>query len=501
MGVIMGDFTRRSLLLGAGAVAGAAGSQYISNGKIPHGANFGANPGDLSENVLNDASLLSPTKVAKHIVLNNGLDEQFLTALRKEIKEAKSSSRPFVASAARHSMGGQSLVGDGTAVTLEQHFLEADIASQTYRVAPGMRWHQVIDELDKIGYSPKVMQSNSDFAVASTFSVNAHGWPVPFSAFGSTVQSINLMRHDGEIITCSRFENADQFNLAMGGYGLNGVITELKVEMVPNARLQPKFEIVPGKEFGTRFVAALKADPEIQMAYGRMDVTIDGFFDEALMITYTPTEDQENIPASAGSGFLSKVSRHIFRNQLDSDRGKSLRWFVETEIGPRIGSGISTRSSLMNEPVVTLDDNDPLRTDILHEYFVSPERFGEFVEACQDVIPSSFQQLLNITLRYVDTDNDSVLAYATQPRIASVMLFSQEMSLRGEEDMRRMTSALIERTLAIGGTYYLPYRLHATDAQFRRGYARAGAFVEGKRSADPDLVFRNTMWDRYMAKI
>jgi hypothetical protein len=47
----------------------------------------------------------------------------------------------------------------------------------------------------------------------------------------------------------------------------------------------------------------------------------------------------------------------------------------------------------MNEPVVTLDDNDPTRTDILHEYFVSPDRFGEFVEACRDVIPSSYQQL------------------------------------------------------------------------------------------------------------
>jgi hypothetical protein len=82
-----------------------------------------------------------------------------------------------------------------------------------------------------------------------------------------------------------------------------------------------------------------------------------------------------------------------------------------------------------------------------------------------------------------------------------VMLFSQEMSVRGEADMARMTAALIERTLDIGGTYYLPYRLHASDAQFRRGYPRAQEFVAGKRAADPDLVFRNALWDRYMAKL
>ncbi|MDM7932516.1 hypothetical protein [Tabrizicola sp.] len=39
----------------------------------------------------------------------------------------------------------------------------------------GTRWHQVIAALDPLGLSPKVMQSNADFGVASTFSVRADG--------------------------------------------------------------------------------------------------------------------------------------------------------------------------------------------------------------------------------------------------------------------------------------------------------------------------------------
>ena len=97
------------------------------------------------------------------------------------------------------------------------------------------------------------------------------------------------------------------------------------------------------------------------------------------------------------------------------------------------------------------------------------------------MIPASFQQLLNITLRFVDTDRDSVLAYATEPRIAAVLLFSQEQTVRGEADMARMTHALIERVLAIGGTYYLPYRPHASLDQLTRGYPRAAAFAARKR--------------------
>lgn len=497
----MNKFTRRSLLAGAGAIAGAVAYRTWDRQDIPAGMRFPPAGSSTAATILDDASQLNPTPVARHLTMSEAPEAKLLAALRSELSDAKAAGRAFSASAARHSMGGQSLPRDGTVVTFDQSMLEPDTAAGTYRVAAGVRWSRVIADLDRIVFSPKVMQSNNDFGVASTFAVNAHGWPVPHSAFGSTVRSLRLMRADGEVITCSREDNADQFNLAMGGYGLNGVILDLDVEMVKNDRLVPTFETIPATEFGPKFAEALASDPSISMAYGRLDVTIDGFFDEALMITYRPDEDQSDLPPASGSGWMSKVSRDIFRAQLGSDRAKRTRWFVETQLGPRVGGGGVTRNSLINEPVVTLDDGDPTRTDILHEYFVSPTRFHEFIAACQDVIPSSYQELLNITLRYVATDTESVLAYATEPRIAAVMLFSQEMSVRGEADMARMTAALIERTLDIGGTYYLPYRLHASDAQFRRGYPRAPEFVAGKRAADPELVFRNALWDRYMARL
>lgn len=473
---------------------------YISSGVAPAGQALPAEAGDQAGGMLNDASQLSPTRVARHLVMAGDRREDLIGGMRAELAEARAAGRPFIVSAARHSMGAHSLAEDGTTLTLDGGWLEPDTGARTFRVAAGMRWQQVITELDALGFSPKVMQSNNNFGVASTFSVNAHGWPVRWSAFGSTVRSLELMLADGDVITCSRKENAEAFAMAMGGYGLTGAIVELEVDMTPNVRLAPTYEIMPARDFGNRFLAALDGAPDIQMAYGRLDVTIGSFFDEALMITYRPTVDQENLPPAQSSGFLSKASRHVFRAQLDSDRIKSLRWNIETGLVPRFG-GEATRNNLMNEPVATLDDRDPTRTDILHEYFVSPDRFSEFIDACKDVIPSSYQQLLNVTLRFVDTDNESILAYATEPRIAAVMLFSQEMTVRGEADMARMTSALIERTLAIGGTYYLPYRLHATGDQFRRGYPRAPEFAAYKRRQDPDLVFRHALWDRYLANL
>jgi FAD/FMN-containing dehydrogenase len=498
----MSKFTRRLLLAGVSAAAGVvAGREWLQpksdpGPKFPQVDSFAQAEGS----VLNDASELNPTKIYKHTTLNSGLDTEYTNRLRGFLSEAVDNDRPFAASTARHTMGGHSLPEQGLALTLSQTWIEPDSKNKTYRVTAGTRWSTVIAELDKIGFSPAVMQSNNDFGVASTFSVNAHGWPVPFGPMGSTVRSLRLMQANGDVIKCSREDNAELFKLAMGGYGLFGLITDLELDMVPNERLVPTYTPMAGADVGKAFDEALAKDPTIRMAYGRLDVSLDRFFEDGLLITYRPSADQTNLPPATGSGFVSHVSASIFRAQLGSDDAKHLRWWTESEVGPRI-VGESTRNSLMNEPVATLADGDAGRSDILHEYFVPPQRFHEFVAHCQQVIPASYQQLMNITVRYVKADTESVLAYAPEPRIASVLLFSQEKTLRAEADMARVTHHLIERVLSIGGTYYLPYRPHATLDQFKRAYPSAGEFAARKRALDKGLTFRNRFWDNYISKL
>ena len=179
----------------------------------------------------------------------------------------------------------------------------------------------------------------------------------------------------------------------------------------------------------------------------------------------------------------------MFRAQVGNDWVKRRRWGIETGLYAKM-SGPATRNSLFNEPVITLDDRDPTRTDILHEYFVAPDRFNDFVAACRDIIPGIVSGPSQHHPALGGQDSTSLLSYAPKgPRIASVLLFSQEMTARAEADMARMTQNLIEAVLAIGGSYYLPYRLHATTAQFQRCYPRAAELAALKRQIDPDLRF------------
>jgi FAD/FMN-containing dehydrogenase len=105
--------------------------------------------------------------------------------------------------------------------------------------------------------------------------------------------------------------------------------------------------------------------------------------------------------------------------------------------------------------------------------------------------------LLNVTVRLVEADPHSVLAYAPARRLALVMAFSQARTKAGERDMRETTVAFIEQVLDLGGSYYLPYRLHAQPEQIARAYPRWTGFVAEKRRLDPQDRFQNRLWQTY----
>ena len=496
--------TRRGVLIGAGASIGAAGglAAGLAGGRLlwPEVPSTDGVPlvRAAGEGTLNDASLLSRTPVAAHLTLEWTTRDEMLNFLRAELKTARAEGQPLCVSAARHSMGAHSIPRGGRAITLPHAPLEIDSAARTYRAAGGTRWSDAIAELDPAGLSPAVTQSNNDFGLAATFSVNAHGWAAPRGPMASTVRAIDLMLADGEVVRCTREEEADLFHAAAGGYGLIGLIVGMELEAVPNRTLAPRHEVMPAEAFGERFATAMR-DERLDMAYGRLSVDREGFFDEALLVTYRPDAGAGEPEAAAGSTWTSHAASRLYRWQLGNERWKRWRWGIESGLMPGIAGGAS-RNSLINEPVATLDDRDPARTDILHEYFVSPERFPEFLDLCRRVIPASYQELLNITLRWISADTSATLNYCTVDRIAGVMSFSQEMTARAEADMARMTRELIDGVHAIGGAYYLPYRPHASLAQYREGYPAWERFAATKRRADPDGVLRNGFWDNYAGR-
>ncbi len=100
------------------------------------------------------------------------------------------------------------------------------------RVEPGVTlanlWQYVLED----GWWPPVATGTSMTTMGGCAAMNVHGknaWQV--GPFGDHVQSFDLMLASGEIITCSREENADEFHAAIGGFGMLGIFTSLTLQM------------------------------------------------------------------------------------------------------------------------------------------------------------------------------------------------------------------------------------------------------------------------------
>lgn len=446
-----------------------------------------------AEGHIDDASRLNDTAVREvwAIPAETAAAEAQLAEL---LARARAEKLPVSIAGARHSMGGHTIAPDGIVIDMRPlKAMKLDEAREVLWVQAGATWDDVIPFLDARGRSVIVMQSNSSFSVGGSLSVNCHGWQRGLPPIASTVESFRLMKADGEIVRCSRDENADLFELALGGYGLFGVILDAELRVTDNARMrrvQREFEV---DEKFSAFDQALRAEPEATMLYGRLNIAPDRFLEDIVMVSYVPEDGEIPVLAPREAPVLRRT---IFRGS-DDDYGKQLRWRAETLLLPRVSRAFYSRNELLYEGVEVYQNRSAATTDILHEYFVPQKDVARFLAELRRIIPRYHGNLLNVTVRQVETDRDTLLHYAHRPMFAFVMLFLQDRTAEGEDAMRLMTREMIDAAIACDGRYYLPYRLHATQEQFEAAYPMADSFFTRKRRFDPDETFQNVFYQTY----
>lgn len=449
---------------------------------------------DIPSGFVNDASRLNQTKVDRVWDIPEGADqaEQQLSEL---LALAHHDRLPVSIAGARHSMGGHTICPDGIVINMRPfRRMTLNEAQDRLHVQAGALWQEIIPYLDDRGRSVAVMQSNNSFSVGGSISVNCHGWQFDRPPIASTVESFRLMKADGNIVTCSRSENAELFSLVLGGYGLFGVILDVELRVVPNTRYRMEQFLVPADEALTTFDRHVKDRPDVEMVYARMSIVPNPLFRDVLLTAFI--RDDGSIP-KLHDPENTNLHRAIFRGSAESDYGKELRWMAETKLQPWLTKKAVARNQLLNAPAEVLQNRSTTSTDILHEYFLPRSSIVRFVDAMRSIVPKHRGDLLNVTVRSVNADPDSFLRYADGPVIAFVMLFQQPMTGEAETRMQAMTRDLIDTALAGGGRYYLPYRLHATPEQFHQAYPQAARFFELKRQHDPNELFQNQFWIRY----
>lgn len=447
---------------------------------------------------VDDASRLNRTAVREvwPVPPDSAAAEAALAAL---VRRAAREGVPISIAGARHSQGGHTFAPGGLVVDLRAfRRMRLSPDGRVLHVQAGARWSEVLPFLHARGRSVAVMQSNNDFSIGGTLSVNAHGWQARRGPFAATVRALRLVTPSGEIVRCSREENAELFALVLGGYGLFGIVLEAELETVPNAwyRMERHVTTVPG--YAEAYARYVERDPSAVMAYGRVSVAPRGYFQQAVLTVYRRDDGPARpFPSRLPPPAITPLARTVFRGSVGSAYGKGLRWDLERAVLGAVAPRYVMRNALLNEPSSGFTTRDTARTEILHEYFVPPERLSGFLGQMARVLPRHAPDLLNLTLREVQPDSVTALRYATGPRQGVVLFFEMPRTAAADSSMARLTRELVDLALAHGGTYYLPYRLHATPAQFRRAYPHAEAFFAAKRRYDPGEVFQNQFYRTY----
>jgi len=438
---------------------------------------------------VNDVTQLNPTSVFA-ITTPTSISE-LQDALRK-------TSLPISVGGGHFSMGGHT--ASPASLHLDMRCMNQVLAfepdKRLIRVQAGIRWSDIQRFIDPHGLSVKIMQTYANFTVGGALSVNAHGRYMGLGPVVLSVQSIVLVLASSEVRHCSRTENAELFYAAIGGYGGIGIIAEATLELVPNTRVARDSTKMRTDAYLQWFDANVRGRKEA--IFHNADL-YPPHYQSARAVTWCETElpaDSPRLQPLRGAYlaelyFLWSVSETPFgklRREYLIDPLLNMRRKVHWR---NYEAGYDTAEL---EPVGRRQ-----RTYVLQEYFVPYDRMMEFIPKMAEILKRHKVNTINISIRHALADPGTLLSWARGETFAFVLYHKQRTRDNAKERVGVWTRELIEAALECGGTYYLPYQLHATPKQFHRAYPRAKELFALKRALDPDYRLRGALWDKYYA--
>lgn len=155
-------------------------------------------------------------------------------ALREIFAIARRSGRTVGFRGGGNSYGDAALNNENILVDFRRmnRILAWDPAGGQIRVEPGVTLAQLWQYVLEDGWWPPVVTGTMKITMGGGAAMNVHGknaWKM--GPIGDHIIEFDLMLPSGEIVTCSREENADLFYAAIGGFGMLGAFTSLTLRM------------------------------------------------------------------------------------------------------------------------------------------------------------------------------------------------------------------------------------------------------------------------------
>ncbi|MEW1981604.1 FAD-binding oxidoreductase [Citricoccus sp. NPDC079358] len=465
-----------------------------------------AYPGGLAQHggTVSDASCLTRTPVFGVV---RPVDED---GVRTALTFAEEYDLVVAVGGTQHAMGGQATYPGGLVVDMRGlDAITVDEHARTATVQAGATWHQVLEAVHPVGLSVSTMPSVDVLSVGGTVSVNAHGLDFRAGSLSSTIRSLRVMLADGTVHRVGPDQEPELFQAVVGGYGLFGVVLDVELDLVTSEMYRLRSTVIPHRDFPQVFASQVAAVDAVRMTYTHLSTSPGSLLQEAIVYTYERVDTAEPVPPLKERA-SDRASRLVFNLARTGDLGQRLKWTAQRELLPRVRGCLQSRNEALREAEACmvgrnqtmyeslgfLQNRLPQYTDVLHEYFLPPDQIVPFLDELRAQLGNHDAQLLSASIRSVHGE-DIVLDYAQGERFSLVLYLSQKVSDEGSEDMASLTRALVESSLDLGGTFYLPYQQHYTREQVAQAYPRLEAFFATKHRYDPGMRFQNSFSARF----
>jgi FAD/FMN-containing dehydrogenase len=451
-------------------------------------------------------SKLNRTKVCEIVKPESAEDIQIA------VKKAKFAGKSISVAGGFHAMGGQQFLTGGILFDMSEmkRVLKFEPERQLIEVEGGIKWDELVAYTvssqtgmnNQAGIRQK--QTGADrLSIGGALSANIHGRGLQMKPIMGDVESFRIVTANGEILKCSRQENARLFRLAVGGYGLFGIIASATLRLSRRQKVRRSVKIETVENLNSLFTNRINenflyGDFQFAIAPGSGDFLRKGVFSCYLPVSNeTPIESNRELSAEDWKNLLflahvnkQKAFEHYAEHYLATDG--QIYWSDTHQLSVYL-------DNYHEELDAKLNAKNPC-SEMITEIYVPLASLPNFLERVRKDFRENKVELIYGTIRLIKRDDESFLAWAREDFACIIFNLHIEHSFEGLEKAKTDFQKLIDRSIEFSGSFYLTYHRWATRKQILACYPQFFEFLKLKMKLDPKEVFQSD-WYRYIKKM
>lgn len=422
--------------------------------------------------------------------------------LRRIVQQASAEGQGISICGGRHAMGGQQF-GTGTQL-IDMNALNRirmlNRKQGILEVEAGIQWPELMEQLldlqkdEPVPWTIAQKQTGADrLTVGGALAANIHSRGLTMQPIISNVESFEILLADGTVKRCSRAENPELFHLAIGGYGLFGIITTVRLQLVRRKKLQRRVKLCSIDGLVDQIDRAIDKDALYGDFQFSIDPQKDDFLRKGILSIYYPVAP--DTPMSAPRQRLDANTWNQLLLLAHTDKSKAFQlysdFYLQTD-GQLYWSDEHQMNSYSDDYHLHIDEQMGCKhpgSEMITEIYVPRHRLTEFMTKAAADFRVNDVDLIYGTIRFIKKDDESYLAWARQDYACIIFNLhidhTEPHIAHSAEAFRR----LIDIAISLDGRYYLTYHRWATKAQLLACYPNFPEFIEKKIAYDPDERF------------